>query len=246
MSARASTFFDDAICSGDMYAGEPMISPVFVALPPTRRLRDAEVEHLDERRAVVAGRDEQVAGLEIAMDDAVRVRLGEGLERLQDVVDRVAERERRRAAGSAGRSPRPPAAPSRCTARRCRACRRRARGRCARCAAGPPPSPRARSGPTPAPLASASGQHELDRDALVELEVGRRHDHAHAADAEDPVDLVLARERVTDVDERRHPSRVTRRPFTDPNCSVLYQPGSTAVSSPRVIAALSASQSFVT
>ena len=38
------------------------------------------------------------------------------------------------------------------------------------------------------------GQQELDRDALVELEVRRRDDHAHAALAEDALDPQLSRD----------------------------------------------------
>jgi hypothetical protein len=38
------------------------------------------------------------------------------------------------------------------------------------------------------------GQEELDRNLLVELQMGRSHDHAHAADAQNALDAVLPRE----------------------------------------------------
>ena len=43
------------------------------------RLRDAEIEHLDDRRAVRALGEEEVCGLEIPVNDAERVRLGDRL-----------------------------------------------------------------------------------------------------------------------------------------------------------------------
>ena len=46
-----------------------------------------EVEHLHERRAVRALRHEEVRGLEVAMDHALHVRLGQRLHRLEQVVD---------------------------------------------------------------------------------------------------------------------------------------------------------------
>ena len=43
-------------------------------------------------------------------------------------------------------------------------------------------------------FASCRARQELDRDALVELEVRRGHDHAHAAVAEHALDPELARD----------------------------------------------------
>ncbi len=54
-----------------------------------RGLGDAEVEHLDQRRAVGPPGEEEVGGLDVAVDDAVAVRLGERVAALDDVVDRV-------------------------------------------------------------------------------------------------------------------------------------------------------------
>ena len=94
MSLRASDLPAGA-CSGDMYAGVPATAPgrlepscrrpasgvVFAeALAGLRQLRQAEVEHLDD----AVRRHHDVAGLEVAVDDAARVRGGE----------RVGERDR--------------------------------------------------------------------------------------------------------------------------------------------------------
>ncbi len=72
MSVRASTLRGERICSGDMYEGEPSTVCVLVisrsAAP--RHLGDAEVEQLDAGRAVGAGGEEEVGGLEVAVDDA--------------------------------------------------------------------------------------------------------------------------------------------------------------------------------
>ena len=60
-----------------------------------QRLRDPEIEDLDQRSTIQAPRHEQVRRLEIAMDDARRVRLGQRHTRLQHVLDRGRERQRR-------------------------------------------------------------------------------------------------------------------------------------------------------
>jgi hypothetical protein len=57
-------------------------------------LRDAEVDDLDVRSAVVAPRAEEVRRLEIAMHDAVGVRVVERLAYLQHTIDRVLYRQR--------------------------------------------------------------------------------------------------------------------------------------------------------
>ena len=51
-------------------------------------LGDAEIEHLDERRPVGPAGEEQVPGLDVAMDHPPGVRLGQGLDRLQEVLRR--------------------------------------------------------------------------------------------------------------------------------------------------------------
>ncbi len=51
------------------------------------RLGDAEVEHLHERRPVRPMREKEVRGLEVAVDDAETMRVGNRNTRLRDVVD---------------------------------------------------------------------------------------------------------------------------------------------------------------
>ena len=57
-------------------------------------LGDAEVEHLEERGAVGPRREEEVRGLEIAVDDAALVGLEDGLARLEHQVHRLDDGER--------------------------------------------------------------------------------------------------------------------------------------------------------
>jgi hypothetical protein len=57
-------------------------------------LREAEVEHLDERRAVRPSCHEDVRGLEIAVEDALRVRLEDGVARLEEVLHHLADGQR--------------------------------------------------------------------------------------------------------------------------------------------------------
>ena len=64
-------------------------------------LGDAEVENLDPPVA----RDEQVVGLQVAMDDALVVRGGEPLRDLARVVDGFARRQRAAAAAGCGAIP---------------------------------------------------------------------------------------------------------------------------------------------
>ena len=61
--------------------------------------------------------------------------------------------------------------------------------------------------------ASADGQDELERDALVELQVARGDDDAHAAHPEHPLDPVLAGKDVPlgDRSRARHASHCSER-----------------------------------
>ena len=97
-SARASTGRPTS-CSGAMYAGVPIIAPtavsgraVFVRAGSAlaHELGDAEVEELD---ATVDG-DEQVVGLDVAVDDARPVRGGEPARDLGGDGERGAHRQR--------------------------------------------------------------------------------------------------------------------------------------------------------
>jgi hypothetical protein len=76
-----------------MYAGDPTTMPVRVrreVVPGVEDLADAEVEDLGDGLARVVLGDEQVRGLEIAVDDAVRVRLLERLGHADQELERAA------------------------------------------------------------------------------------------------------------------------------------------------------------
>ncbi len=170
------------------------------------RLGDAEVEHLDERTAVEPPRDEQVRRLEIAMDDACRVRLGERDACLHHVLDGGRHRQRL----------------LRDRAREVRAVEdlhhhvRRvglepAHVEYATHVLGAQMHHRARLANEAIDDRRISGHlvaQQLDRDAVAELEVRRRHHDAHPAGAEDLIDPVPAADHGTY--GHHHPS--IRRP----------------------------------
>ena len=83
-----------------------------------RTLRDAEVEELDEELPSPGVAEEDVARLDVAVDDAALVRLAERPRELRDDGDDLARLEGAAARGAAARGRAPRAAPSRCTARR--------------------------------------------------------------------------------------------------------------------------------
>jgi hypothetical protein len=56
-----------------------------------RKLRDSEVEDLEQQRSIGTSRDEEVGRLDVAMHDAERVRLGQGLACLQHQIDDPAD-----------------------------------------------------------------------------------------------------------------------------------------------------------
>ena len=151
------------------------------------QLRETEVEDLD---APVL-RQEQVLGLQVAVDDPLLVRRGEAPRDLHRVVDRLAHRERARRAAARAAS-RPRAAPSRCTASR----RRRAdvvdRGD-VRDGSGPPrPAPPARSACSRSGVLREARRQDLDRDLAPEPRVLRPVDLAHPSGADRREDLVGA------------------------------------------------------
>ncbi len=156
-------------------------------------LRDAEVEDLDGRRAVGPVREEQVRGLEIAVDDAVRVGLGEGLAGLQHVLDGLLSAERAALLDEV----REVAAFEVLHLHERRAVLEHAD-------VGDLGDVLARDLARGLGLAAEAldelsvlehlGEQEFQRDLLVELEVGRRDDDAHAALSEDPIDTVFPRE----------------------------------------------------
>lgn len=61
-------------------------------------------------------------------------------------------------------------------------------------------------------LRSAGGKQELQRDALLQVNVGRGHDDAHATPAEDLLDAVLPADDLTHLDEVGHSALIASRP----------------------------------
>ena len=175
-----------------MYVGVPMTVCVPVSsLELGRRLRDAEVEDLEQARAVGALGDEEVRRLDVAVNDAERVRLGDALARLQhrdrrpprhlravvaeDLVEVVAlqvlHHHERHAVGQ------------------------RAHVHHARDVLAAQPDGGLRLAKEPRDRRLALGhvrQQDLDRDRLLQIEVRRPDDAAHAADTDDLLDPVLA------------------------------------------------------
>src|SRR5262249_33710382 len=98
-SERGSTADMDSHCSGDMYCGVPRITPRRVIpspLPPrlVRDLGEPEVEELDEVAVAAAVDEEHVVRLEVAVDDADRVRRGERVGHLRADVERALRSQR--------------------------------------------------------------------------------------------------------------------------------------------------------
>jgi hypothetical protein len=84
-------------CSGLMYAGVPMnwrnsVKSVLSVRRPWHRLRDAEVDDLGHRLAIVK-RDQHVRGLDVAVQDALLVRVLHGLAHLDEELQSLARRE---------------------------------------------------------------------------------------------------------------------------------------------------------
>ena len=173
-------------------------------------LGDAEVEHLHDLRAVGARREEEVPWLEIAVHHALRVRLGDRLARLKDVFcsqfdgeggaasDQTRERlafevlhddERRAVLGDLDVE----------HARDVWALELHE-------GAGLALEARDHVG-----LVHRLAAQELERDVLVEAQVTREHDDAHAASPDQTIDAVLG----TDHGADRRPLGVHRR-----NCSL--------------------------
>ena len=94
MSARASTWLSPAACSGDMYVGVPTDIPVPVRLPPSDDVRRARrhdrARHAEVREHRVPLLEQDVLRLDVAMDDALAVRVGERVRDLDENPHRVA------------------------------------------------------------------------------------------------------------------------------------------------------------
>src|SRR5262249_24887179 len=160
-------------------------------------MEEAEREHRAGEAPAGAGGEEQVRGLEVAVDDAEGVGLGERLAGLEDPGRRGADGERTLSPQDRGEvialeelhDDERRAGLERDDvehARAVRALELRRRHRLADEAG-------AHLG-----VLQRLGEDELDGDALLEVEVGGFDDAAHAALAEDALDAILADEYVTD------------------------------------------------
>ena len=138
MSVRASTGSPSS-CSGLMYSGVPITSPLCVSASSGESViafampKSTTFANLFARRVA---RDDDVVGLEIAMDDAELVRGVQSVGDLPRDVDRAARIERafaRERSPTATRRRRTPSRGRRsCPLRRSRTPRRRSDGECAR------------------------------------------------------------------------------------------------------------------
>ena len=164
-------------------------SLVTFSSPALANLEMPEVEHLHHRRSARAMGQKQVRRLQVAVDDAERVRLGERLARLEEVPDRLVARQRAPRTRPRARGPGPPGTPSRCKGRRLRASPRRARGRRARSRASRRPGPRGRIAPG---TLEHLGEEKLQSHRTIELDLrGGDHD-PHSPGPQRAVDPVLS------------------------------------------------------
>ena len=95
-SERSSTSFELRTCSGDMYPGEPMTSPLAVSVPVAPSVLKSDIFEMPKSSTLTRGvpsrrfQQKEVRRLQVAMHDAERVGLGDRLAALKDVADRVA------------------------------------------------------------------------------------------------------------------------------------------------------------
>ena len=147
-------------------------------------LGQAEVQDLD----VAVVRDEDVVGLQVAVDDALAVRGGEALGDLQRPVHGLPLRDGRAVELAAQRLALEQLRDG--VGRRRRACRSRGSRGCSDARARRPPWPRARSARARPVVRGQLRREDLDRDVAVQLRVARAVDLAHPARAERREDLV--------------------------------------------------------
>ena len=99
MSARASSERSATACSGAMYSGVPLTVMSRGQRGGVRvlgQLDQAEVEHLGDVGLAALDRDEHVRGLQVPVDQAQPVRLGQPRADLAEQVDHAARRQRAR------------------------------------------------------------------------------------------------------------------------------------------------------
>ncbi len=200
MSVRASTCFDACICSGDMYAGDPTSAFARVVLTSRlapgalrRDLRDPEVEHLDGEAIVCAPDAEEICGLQVPVNDAQRVRLGDGLAGLENELNGLFGRHH-----TALLEPGREVAALQVLHDHVRSTVLKVpnvdhtRDVLALDLDRGPGFPRETRHGFGVP--EGLGQEELQRDFLVEMDVMSGDDHAHAADSKNTLDAIFAGE----------------------------------------------------
>ena len=117
-------------CSGAMYAGVPNTRPVVVSLRAAHRglgvADQLDQPEVDDLRALPAAHvdEHDVVGLEIAVHEAVRVRVADAVEQLAREHERAARRQRALRRATFGQRARRRPAPSRGTGSRPRRTRR--------------------------------------------------------------------------------------------------------------------------
>ena len=97
MSARASSERSPTACSGAMYSGVPLTVMSLGQRGGARvlgQLDQPEVEHLGDVGLAAPHRDEHVGGLQVAVDQAQAVRLGQPRADLAEQVDDPPGRQR--------------------------------------------------------------------------------------------------------------------------------------------------------
>lgn len=168
---------------------------MFVQVAPSSPPKRVDALVASEVSAVAAPREKEVRGLEVAVNDPQRVRLGERVARLQHVVDRLFRRQRPSRLEHAGEVGSVQVlhddVRSTCLQRAHVADLRDVLAlelhRGARLAQEARDRVRA---------AQRLGQHELERHGRVEMDMRRGDDDPHATYAEHPRDTVLAGEDV--------------------------------------------------
>ena len=173
------------------------------------RLGDTEIEHLHERRPVGPRRDEEVRRLQVAVHDPRGVRVGDRLHGLEQVLDRLFEREPsallehlveiQPAQILHDEVGQPVVEPARVhDAHDMLALQVRHRARLSQETADRQP------------VLRGVAPEKLDGDRLFEVRVVRGDDHAHPADADDALDDELAAHDLTGLgDPRGRSGRVT-------------------------------------
>ena len=181
MSLRVSTSSRlISACSGLMYSGVPIscakpVNSVFSVSCWPDRLGHAEVDHLGHRRAVVQ-RDQDVGGLEVAVDDPFLMGVLHGLADRHEQLEPLARSKGCSSVAELGDRDAADQLHDEVGTARLRWCRRRAPGRYWGGPSGPGPAARPRSGRRPARVHARLDdlQGDLAADGLLSARPCRR------------------------------------------------------------------------